>query len=72
MVEHSIEERTTNWRLATGMSNDEVNVLFNDALNTLYLRLYGVGNDVTGAGLPSVYRSFLLLMGKFFFLVLFF
>ena len=33
-------------KIALFNGNKEVNVLFNDALNTFYLRLYGVGHMV--------------------------
>ena len=37
------------------MRRKEGNVLFNDALNTFYLRLYGVTKDEKGTPLPPVH-----------------
>ena len=44
VVDHWLEREIAQWVRVSGRK--EGNVLFNDALNTFYLRLYGVGHMV--------------------------
>ena len=45
-VDDSKQEAETNYEQDVDFGRKEGNVLFNDALNTFYLRLYGVGHMV--------------------------
>ena len=42
VVEHWLEREIAQWE----QKRKEINVLFNDALNTFYLRLYGIRHMV--------------------------
>ena len=42
VVEHWLEREIAQWE----QNRKEINVLFNDALNTFYLRLYGIRHMV--------------------------
>ena len=42
----NLEERNPSRKMNTTVVWQEGNVLFNDAINTFYLRLYGVGHMV--------------------------
>ena len=46
VVEHWLEREIAKWIHHEGSGRKEGNVLFNDTLNTFYLRLYGVRHMV--------------------------